>query len=88
MKKANRYAVTGDEGIYEPGSNDQVLKNLLGIIDPAEMSLVETELLDALYMHVFENFPHELNFTGITEWHRVWLGNVYSWAGHPRTVNM
>lgn len=74
--------------MFEPGSNELVLKNFLGIVDPSEMNLIETELLDALYMHVFENFPEKITFSTISHWHKMWLGNVYSWAGELRTVNM
>ncbi|MCL4409599.1 MAG: Fic family protein [Gammaproteobacteria bacterium] len=88
MSDSNRYTVTGDEGVFEPGSNEQVLKNLLGIVDPNEMNVVETELLDALYMHIFENIPENITFSTISHWHKMWLGNVYRWAGEIRTVNM
>lgn len=42
---SDRYAITGPEGEYEPGSNGNVLRNLLGITDPEEMEVVESEAL-------------------------------------------
>lgn len=84
----SRYDISGSEGEYQPGSDNNVLQNLPGIEDPAEMSIVETELLEDLYMEVFNNFPEELTFQTLCQWHRAWLGNVYSWAGQLRTVDM
>ena len=49
----SRYSTSGIEGQYEPGSDEQVLENLLGITDPEEMDEIELELLDQLYESVF-----------------------------------
>ncbi|ABM20452.1 Fic/DOC family protein [Marinobacter nauticus] len=84
----SRYDITGSEGEYEPGSDNKVLRNLPGITDPEEMNIVETDLLEDLYLQVFDNFPEELTFETLCQWHRAWLGNVYSWAGQSRTVDM
>lgn len=84
----SRYVVSGSEGDYQPGSENKVLVNLVEITDPAEMNIAETELLEALYMQVFDDFPETLTFQSICQWHRVWLGNVYRWAGQYRTVDM
>ena len=84
----SRYVVSGSEGDYQPGSENRVLENLIGITDPTEMNIAETELLEALYMQVFDDFPETLTFQAICQWHRVWLGNVYRWAGQYRTVDM
>lgn len=84
----SRYDITGSEGEYQPGSNNKVLRNLPGITDPEEMSVAETDLLEDLYIQVFDNFPEELTFQTLCKWHWAWLGNVYSWAGQTRTVDM
>lgn len=84
----SRYVVSGSEGEYQPGSENKVLGNLIGITDPAEINIAETELLEALYMQVFDDFPETLTFQTICRWHRAWLGNVYRWAGQYRTVDM
>jgi cell filamentation protein len=34
----NRYQTTGAEGEFEPGSNGQVLRNLVGITSPDDMA--------------------------------------------------
>jgi len=84
----SRYDITGSEGEYQPGSDNKVLRNLPGITDPEEMNIAETDLLEELYLQVFDNFPEELTFETLCQWHRAWLGNVYSWAGQSRTVDM
>lgn len=89
-KDSHKYALGGDEAEYEPGSDQQVLKNLLGITDPEMMFALENELLDQLYLHLFvpEFKLEQVSFQTLQEWHRLWLGSVYPWAGKVRTVNM
>lgn len=84
----SRYDISGSEGEYQPYSDGKVLLNRLGLKDPEDMNIVETELLEALYIQVFDDFPEELTFRTLCRWHRAWLGNVYSWAGQYRTVDM
>lgn len=84
----DRYQVDTDEGLYQPGSNNLVLKNLLGITSPTEIYSVETELLTLLYEEVFEHGFRKLDTKTILRWHYQWLGNLYSWAGKIRTVTM
>jgi hypothetical protein len=38
----------GDESGYEPGSNEEVLRNLLGITDPDEMGALEWDKFEAM----------------------------------------
>lgn len=83
-----RYDTSNSEGEYQPGSNNQVLSNMLDITDPAEMSVAETELLAQLYFYVFDDFPQALSSQMLSFWHRAWLGNLYPWAGQYRTVDM
>lgn len=84
----SRYNISGSEGEYQQGSDERVLRNLAGIVDPIDMNIAEAELLEALYMQVFEDFPERLAFQTISKWHHAWLGNLYSWAGQFRTVDM
>lgn len=86
----DRYQVTGPEGVFEPGSNDEVLANKLGLVSPGDMAEVELLLLEQLYEAVLvDDFPRRrLSFKDIRHWHRRWLGNVYPWAGEVRSVNM
>lgn len=86
----SRYRIVGSEAECEPGSNGLVLRNLLGITDPEEMTSVEQGLLRQLYEDVLSDpVCHErLTTTMLTAWHGRWLGNVYAWAGAQRSVNI
>jgi len=86
-----RYATSHlPEDQYEPGSNGMVLRNLLGITDPAEMEIHETAELWIVQGELFDEVSPDQSFTSedICEIHKRWLGNVYQWAGAPRSVNL
>lgn len=85
-----RYQVIGTEGAFEPGSNGQVLRNLVGITSPDDMDALELQLLGELYDEVLlQDFPDRtLCVADLQRWHRLWLGNVYAWAGQERSVNL
>jgi len=87
---SNRYATSGSEGQYQPGSGDQVLLNKLGVTDVLEMDNIELDLLEQLYDAVLADIEcdQRLTVADMCEWHRKWLGNVYEWAGQERSVNM
>jgi len=78
------------EGQYQPGSNGTVLINKPGISNSDEMDRVELELLELLYEKVLSNVTVDQTITvaDLSEWHRMWLGNVYEWAGQERSVNI
>lgn len=87
----NRYDISqSPEAQFQPDSNNQVLLNKLGIIDPQEMENVELSLLDQLIGVVIDSVTENQTIiaSDLCEWHRRWLGNVYVWAGHYRSVNM
>lgn len=86
----NRYDAEGSQSTYEPGSDEQVLANKLGITDPEEMDEAELVLLEKLYQSVLiEDLPdRQLTAQDLKDWHRKWLGNIYPWAGDVRSVNM
>jgi cell filamentation protein len=81
-------AGTGDE--FEPGSNGQVLRNKLGIVDPQRAGLVETELLRSTYVRVLSQVNRRLvlDQNAILDLHREWLSPIYDFAGRLRTVNV
>ncbi|HHJ19316.1 MAG TPA: cell filamentation protein Fic [Gammaproteobacteria bacterium] len=88
---ADRYNTTGNpEARFEPGSNDLVLKNKLGIRDADEMDEIELDLLIQLYDVIPQEVEVDQRITAsdLKDWHYRWLGNVYSWAGRFRSVNM
>lgn len=86
----NRYQTTGAEGEFEPGSNGQVLRNLVGITSADDMDELELRLLGELYDEVLlQDFPDRaLTVEDLKRWHHQWLGNVYPWAGQERSVNL
>ena len=88
---SDRYNTSDNpEGQFQPGSDGQVLLNKLSIVDLAEMDQVELELLNQLTGLLIAELAvnHIISVSDICEWHRRWLGNVYSWAGQFRNVNM
>jgi len=79
LSMANRYDTSQNpEAQFQPDSNNQVLFNILGIIDPQEMENIELNLLDQLTTVVIENVTENQTITlsNLCEWHRRWLGNV------------
>jgi len=86
----DRYHASGPQTDWQPDSNGQVLRNKIGIIDPAEIDGIELDLLLQLYELVLgDQLPaRQLHVTDLKEWHRLWLGNLYDWAGDERSVNV
>jgi len=85
----SRYEVTGWQNSYQEGSHGEVLKNKPGIVSRSDMDHVELMLLRKLYMAVlYPPGQDAITVARIREWHRRWLGNIYPWAGHERSVNM
>ena len=90
-RMADRYDTSGNpEGQYQPGSNERVLINKLGIVDSEEMDEIELDLLEQLTEVVLGEVEANqvISSNDLCEWHRRWLGNVYVWAGQYRSVNM
>lgn len=85
-----RYQISGCQDGDEPGSHGTVLRNKLNITRRADMDYAELQLLRKLYVEVLrEQLPAgRITVRMIRRWHRRWLGNVYSWAGDERSVNM
>lgn len=83
-----RYDVTGSEGDFQPGSEEGVLHNKLGLTRKQDIDDAEAELLQALYEQELSASIERLTFDDIKRWHRQWLGNLYEWAGSLRTVNL
>jgi len=91
MKKQDRYSTSGlIEDQYMPGSNGQVLKNLLGITTRDEIDRVETELLFEVSDQILDELGREKQFTveDLCRMHQRWLGSIYEWAGRYRRVMM
>lgn len=78
------------EDQYEPGSNDTVLRNLLGITNKDGLEHVEEERYELLMDEATIRFDSDHRFTAqdILWLHKFWLDGVFSWAGAYRTVNI
>jgi len=88
-KNSNRYAVNSDES-FEPGSDNQVLKNFLGIKTKKEIEQIEAQELRRASFEILEKFDENYQFTAkdICDIHYLWLGDIYPSAGKYRTVDM
>ncbi|UWN50754.1 hypothetical protein ASALC70_02977 [Alcanivorax sp. ALC70] len=72
-----RYDTAGSpEGEWEPGSEEQVLANQLGVTNPCLMDQIELDGLNYLYQSVYESVTEDetLGMEDIIAWHREWLG--------------
>lgn len=78
------------EDQFEPGSDGKVLKNLLGITMREEMEIAETEKLWSAQESLLAEIEPDQVFTAkdICAMHKLWLGEIYPWAGNYRRVNM
>lgn len=86
-----RYDTAGSpEGEWEPGSEESVLANELGVTNPDLMDQIELDGLNYLYQSVYESVTEDetLGMEDLVAWHKEWLGGIYAWAGQYRTVNM
>lgn len=91
MKKDGRYDVSGiTEAQFEPGSNEQVLKNRLGITSVKEMDDTEAHALERTMVGLIGKYneKHRFTATHLREIHKSWLGEIYEWAGDYRQVNV
>lgn len=86
----SRYDINGLQNTAQPGTDGQILANKLGITRHEDIDEVELVLLKKLYFSVLhEHLPREhITVRVIKAWHRRWLGNIYTWAGLERSVNM
>ena len=87
---SNRYTAVGTEAEYQPGSRGRVLANCLGIVRVRDMQVAETAALLQLTDDLLGEVTETQRFTAddLCVWHGRWLGDIYSWAGRYRQVNM
>lgn len=91
MKKDGRYDISGlPEAQFEPGADEQVLKNRLGIKSSKEMDDAEARALEETIVGLVGKFNenHRFSASDLREIHKTWLGDVYEWAGEYRQVNV
>lgn len=86
----SRYTATGPEAEFEKGSRGRVLRNTLGIHHVRQMQSVESAALESAQERLLEGFSGDHRFTAadICRIHRIWLGDIYEWAGAYRNVNV
>jgi len=86
----NRYMPQGAESEFEPGSRNRVLRNLPGIRSAREMERVESQALYAATQRLIDETARDHVFSAedICRMHRIWLGEIYPWAGQYRSVNI
>lgn len=91
MKKSSRYHTAHlIENQFEPGSRGRVLRNLLHIMRRREMDVLEVEKY-ALSLPVLMGMytkNHRFTAADICCIHKIWLGDLYAWAGQYRQVNI
>ncbi len=89
LKNSGRYCVPTDED-FEPDSNNEVLKNYLGIKTLAEIEMIEEQELERTELELIKIFDENHLFTAedICNIHELWLGDIYPSAGKYRTVSM
>lgn len=91
MKKSARYDIsTLIEAQFEPLSRGRVLKNKLGIKSKRAMDKIEREeqLRAIEKLADIYDVNHRFTVADICNIHRIWLGNIYEWAGKYRHVNI
>lgn len=91
MTPDDRYDVSGlPEAQFEPGSNALVLKNLLGITSKQDMDNAEARALERAMDALVRTYDetHRFTATDLCDCHRMWLSDIYEWAGHYRQVNL
>lgn len=89
MKNQGRYGVPTDED-FEQDSNNEVLKNYLGIKSEKEIEALEEQELERAELELIKLYDEHHQFTAndICNIHKLWLGDIYPSAGKYRTVRM
>lgn len=90
MSEKSRYRASGAEAEFEPGSRRRVIRNRQGIRSTREMAARESQALLAATEQLAGEIRVDQRFTAedIRQMHRTWLGELYSWAGEYRQVNV
>jgi len=86
----SRYDATGVEAEFEPGSRGRVLRNLCGITGVRAMQFAESRALETVEETLLSRFDagHRFRASDVCLIHRLWLGDLYQWAGEYRNVNI
>ena len=90
QKKISSKYITVDLDEFQPGSRRKVLKNKLGIIKIKEIDDAEFKGYYFAERELIKIFKKDQKFT-LNDLHlinKIFLGNIYEWAGKTRTVNI
>lgn len=91
MNPSDRYDTSSlPEAQFEPGSRGRVLKNKLGIKRKREIDAAESIALKTAIDKLVSMYDEDHRFTAedIRTMHKIWLGEIYEWAGEYRQVNV
>lgn len=91
MKSSGRYDTSSlTEAQFEPGSRGRVLKNKRAIKSKKAMDEAESVALKTAIDKLIGIYDKDHRFTAedIRTMHKIWLGNIYEWAGEYRQVNV
>ena len=90
MPGRGRYESHGVEAEYEPGSRGRVPRNLIGVRSVREMAQRESEALLAATERLIDETHVDQRFSAadVCRMHKLWLGQIYAWAGEYRQVNV
>ncbi|MDA8340375.1 MAG: Fic family protein [Nitrospiraceae bacterium] len=89
--KHSRYDTSSlPEAQFEPGSRCRVLKNKLAIKSKKTIDEDESVALKAATDNLIGIYDKDHCFTAadIRTMHKIWLGDIYEWAGEYRQVNV
>ena len=69
--------------------NTNTMKNLFGIKNPEDLAKVEKNISKAKKASIHKmKFDGDFDFNRAKAIHKFYFGDLYSWAGEPRQVNM
>ena len=91
MTGTDRYDVSDlIEAQYQPGSRGRVLRNLPGITSKRIMDEIEAREQKRALQDIFSLYNSHYRFKAadICRIHKMWLGEIYQWAGQYRRVNL
>ena len=64
-----------------------VLRNRLGVRDTAELTEAEANITYLLFLAIDKEFEQQpFDFNHLCAVHRYLFGDIYDWAGQPRTI--
>ena len=91
MGRSDRYNTSAlVEAQCESGSRGRVLRNKLGITRKRDMDEAESVALKVAIDRLLSIYDekHRLTADDIRKMHKMWLGEIYEWAGEYRQVNI